>query len=295
MVVGGGVGGVQAALDLAESGIKVYLVDREPTIGGVMAQLDKTFPTNDCAMCTLAPRLVEVGRHEDVELLTLSEVVAFKGEPGRFVATVVKHPRYIDEDKCRGCGRCAEHCLVRCEIQVPERRSAAERLTPAERATVDAIFSQYEGERGILVSVLHDINKEFRYLPADVLRYAAERLGLPLSQVYHAATFYTSFSLSPRGLYHIKVCMGTSCHVRGAPAILRQFERQLKIAAGETTPDLLFTLETVNCPGSCASGPLVMVNERSLTLSPEGVEQVIEECRAEARGAYETAAVGPGA
>ncbi|MBE0432636.1 FAD-dependent oxidoreductase [candidate division WOR-3 bacterium] len=112
LVVGGGVGGMQAALDLAESGIKVYLVESKPCIGGVMAQLDKTFPTNDCAMCTLAPRLVEVGRHKDIEILTLTDVEAVQGEPGNFTVTVKRRARYIREDKCNGCGECAEKCPI---------------------------------------------------------------------------------------------------------------------------------------------------------------------------------------
>ena len=82
LVVGGGIGGMQAALDLANGGIKVYLAERGPAIGGTMAQLDKTFPTNDCAMCTMAPRLVEIGRHKDIEILTLSEVECVDGEAG---------------------------------------------------------------------------------------------------------------------------------------------------------------------------------------------------------------------
>jgi heterodisulfide reductase subunit A-like polyferredoxin len=112
LVVGGGVGGMQAALDLAGAGIKVYLVDSKPAIGGVMAQLDKTFPTNDCAMCTLAPRLVEIGRHKDIEILTLSEVERIEGRPGNFTVTIKKQPRFVDETKCTGCGACTEHCPV---------------------------------------------------------------------------------------------------------------------------------------------------------------------------------------
>src|SRR5208283_3082675 len=88
MVVGGGIGGMQAALDLANAGIKVYLLETKSAIGGVMAQLDKTFPTNDCAMCTMAPRLVEIGRHRDIEILTLSEVERVQGQPGDFTVTV---------------------------------------------------------------------------------------------------------------------------------------------------------------------------------------------------------------
>lgn len=113
LVVGGGIGGMQAALDLAESGFKVYLVEKSPAIGGVMSQLDKTFPTNDCAMCTLAPRMVDCGRHLNIEKLTYSEVVNIKGEPGKFKVTVKKKARSVDPEKCTGCGDCMKHCLVR--------------------------------------------------------------------------------------------------------------------------------------------------------------------------------------
>ena len=112
LVVGGGVGGMQAALDLAGAGVKVYLVDSKPAIGGVMAQLDKTFPTNDCAMCTMAPRLVEIGRHKDIEILTLSEVERVQGGPGNFTVTIKKQARYIDESKCTGCAACTAKCPI---------------------------------------------------------------------------------------------------------------------------------------------------------------------------------------
>ncbi len=112
MVVGGGIGGMQAALDLAESGIKVYLIETKSCIGGVMSQIDKTFPTNDCAMCTMAPRLVEIGRHKDIEIITLADVEEIKGEPGNFTVTIKKRPRYIDEEKCTGCGECVEKCPI---------------------------------------------------------------------------------------------------------------------------------------------------------------------------------------
>jgi len=113
LVIGAGIGGMQAALDLANAGFKAYLLERQPAIGGVMAQLDKTFPTNDCAMCTLAPRLVEVGRHEDIELITLGELESLEGVPGDFTARIRVHPRYVDLDKCTGCGDCEEACPVR--------------------------------------------------------------------------------------------------------------------------------------------------------------------------------------
>jgi heterodisulfide reductase subunit A-like polyferredoxin len=112
LVVGGGIGGTQAALDLAAAGIKVYLVENKSAIGGVMAQLDKTFPTNDCAMCTQAPRLVEIGKHKDIDIISLADVESLSGEPGNFTVTVRKRPRFVDEDKCTGCGACFPSCPI---------------------------------------------------------------------------------------------------------------------------------------------------------------------------------------
>ncbi|MEO0070991.1 MAG: CoB--CoM heterodisulfide reductase iron-sulfur subunit A family protein [candidate division WOR-3 bacterium] len=113
LVVGGGVGGVQAALDMAEAGLKVYLVERAPAIGGYMAMLDKTFPTNDCSMCILSPKLVFCARHPNIELLTLSEVVKVTGEPGNFQAQVRRYARSVDLSRCTGCGSCLEKCPVK--------------------------------------------------------------------------------------------------------------------------------------------------------------------------------------
>jgi heterodisulfide reductase subunit A-like polyferredoxin len=112
MVVGAGIAGMQASLDLAEAGYKVYLVEKKSAIGGHMAQLDKTFPTNDCAMCTISPKLVEVGRHRNIELLTNTEVISLKGEAGDFQVRVRCNPRYIDPVKCTACGDCARVCPV---------------------------------------------------------------------------------------------------------------------------------------------------------------------------------------
>ncbi len=110
LIVGGGISGIQAALDLADSGFKVYIVERTPTLGGMMARLDKTFPTNDCSMCILAPKMVTAARHQNIELLMNSELRAVSGEAGNFQATVFTKARHVDETKCIGCGTCAQKC-----------------------------------------------------------------------------------------------------------------------------------------------------------------------------------------
>ena len=110
MVVGGGISGIQASLDLATAGYKVYLVEKSPTIGGKMAQLDKTFPTNDCSMCIESPKFIECNRHPNIEVLTLTEVGLVEGKAGDFKVNLTKKPRYISEDKCTGCTTCVEYC-----------------------------------------------------------------------------------------------------------------------------------------------------------------------------------------
>ncbi|MBN1291707.1 MAG: FAD-dependent oxidoreductase [Candidatus Latescibacteria bacterium] len=112
LVQGGGIAGVQASLDLAESGFKVYLVERSPAIGGMMSHLDKTFPTGDCATCIVSPKLVECARNLNIEILTLSDLVGLEGDPGHFKARVRKYPRYVDESTCTGCGDCIQACPV---------------------------------------------------------------------------------------------------------------------------------------------------------------------------------------
>ncbi|MCK5309852.1 MAG: CoB--CoM heterodisulfide reductase iron-sulfur subunit A family protein, partial [Thermoplasmata archaeon] len=112
LVVGGGIAGMQSSLDLANSGFKVYMLDTSPAIGGTMAQLDKTFPTNDCSMCIMAPKLVDVGRHPNIELLTYSDLEGVSGEEGNFTVKVRKKARYVDVNKCTGCGVCAKECPI---------------------------------------------------------------------------------------------------------------------------------------------------------------------------------------
>jgi len=113
LIIGGGIAGIQAALDIADAGFQVYLVEREPSVGGRMAQLDKTFPTLDCSSCILTPKMVDVGRHPNITLLTYSEVEKVQREGERLRVRVRKKARSVDEEKCTGCGVCAEHCIVR--------------------------------------------------------------------------------------------------------------------------------------------------------------------------------------
>ncbi|MBW1836481.1 MAG: CoB--CoM heterodisulfide reductase iron-sulfur subunit A family protein [Deltaproteobacteria bacterium] len=118
LIVGGGISGMQAALDMADSGFKVYLVDEKSSIGGVMAQLDKTFPTNDCSTCMISPKLIEVSSNPNIEIITLADVEGISGEPGNFKVKIRKRARYINMDLCTGCGSCVENCPVVQQVAV---------------------------------------------------------------------------------------------------------------------------------------------------------------------------------
>jgi len=121
LVIGGGIAGIQSALDLADQGFKVYLVEKNPSIGGKMAKLDKTFPTLDCAACIMTPKMVDAGRHPNIELLTYSEVQNVNKEGDIFRVKIVRKPRYVDETKCTGCGVCAQHCPVEVPNEFDEK------------------------------------------------------------------------------------------------------------------------------------------------------------------------------
>ncbi|RLG26304.1 NAD(P)H-dependent oxidoreductase subunit E [Methanosarcinales archaeon] len=128
-------------------------------------------------------------------------------------------------------------------------------------AAVDSIIERHNSDVELLVSMLQDVQAECKYLPADALRRIAERLQIPLIQVYSVATFFKAFSLVPRGRHSIQVCVGTACHVRGAKAIVEEIERNLNVKAGGTTDDGEYTLETVNCVGACALGPIILIDD----------------------------------
>jgi len=128
------------------------------------------------------------------------------------------------------------------------------------KGRVAAILDRHQHEKGLLVSILQDIQAELNYLPKEALLEVSQILDVPLSQVYSVATFFKAFSLKPRGRHLVDVCLGTACHVRGAVKILERIEQELGVNSGETTSDLRYTLETVNCVGACALGPIVIVD-----------------------------------
>ncbi len=143
-------------------------------------------------------------------------------------------------------------------------------------ATIDEILDRYNRKKSALIGILQDIQAEYNYLPKEALLHIRESLNVPLTQIYGIASFYKSFSLKPRGKYIVNVCLGTACHVRGAVRILEEMERDLGIKSGQTTKDSMFTLETVNCLGACALGPLIVVNGHYYgKMSPGKVEKVL--------------------
>jgi len=150
---------------------------------------------------------------------------------------------------------------------------------------VEEIIREYDSSRESLISILQDVQSEYRYLPESILKLVARKLGLPLIQVYGVATFFKAFSLKPRGKHLLSVCLGTACHVRGAPAVLDAVERELCIEPGETSEDMQFTLETVNCLGACALGPIMVVDgEYHGQIVPGKVQATINRCKKSPRG-----------
>jgi len=145
---------------------------------------------------------------------------------------------------------------------------------------VSGLVDQHAGSRGGLIAILQGIQARYGYLPADALKAVAEKTGRALVDIYGVATFYRSFSLEPRGKHVCSVCLGTACHVRGGPAVAEEFERELSVSRGGTTGNREFTLETVNCLGACALGPIVVVDGHYFSnVSPVGVKGIVENAR----------------
>lgn len=144
-----------------------------------------------------------------------------------------------------------------------------------------SIVERHREEQGGLIATLQDIQTRYSYLPAEALGIVAEKTGRSLVDVYGVATFYRAFSLKPRGKHLVNVCLGTACHVRGGPVIAEEFGRALGVKPGDTTPDREFTLETVNCLGACALGPIVVVDGHYFSnVSPVQVKEIMEKTRA---------------
>ncbi|MBN1161472.1 MAG: NADH-quinone oxidoreductase subunit NuoE [Dehalococcoidales bacterium] len=152
-------------------------------------------------------------------------------------------------------------------------------MSPKEqKARVKQVLEKHRHDKSQLVDVLQDIQAAIGYLPKDALQQASQGLDVPLSRVYSVATFFKAFSLTPRGRHVINVCMGTACHVRGSDKVLESIEKKLKVKRGGTTRDLKFTLETVNCVGACALGPMVIIGEDYHgEMTPEGIIPVLEQ------------------
>lgn len=141
---------------------------------------------------------------------------------------------------------------------------------------IDQIINQEAFGEGSLIAALEAIQARYSFLPSEAIILASDRFGVPLSQIYSVATFYNAFSLKPKGKHCLQVCMGTACHVRGSPQVLDRIETKLGVQAGETSPDHLFTLETVNCLGACALGPIVVTDgEYSGQMTVQKSDQLI--------------------
>ena len=149
---------------------------------------------------------------------------------------------------------------------------------------VNAILNKYKRDQSSIIAILQDIQEGERYLPRDVLEYVAQKLDISLSKIYHLSTFYQAFSLEPRGKHLINVCLGTACHVRGAAKLVDRLESNLEIGAGETTADRNFSLESVNCLGACALGPVVVVDgEYFGQMAPEKIDDLLQKYQKKSR------------
>lgn len=142
---------------------------------------------------------------------------------------------------------------------------------------IDEVLDRYPAEQGVLIQLLLDLQDEFNWISKEAIQRISERLKIPVSQVYRVASFYKAMSLMPRGKHTVNVCLGTACHVRGGPRVMDKVEENLKIKAGETTQDMKFTLERVNCLGCCALGPVMVVDkDYHGKLSPTKVKEVLD-------------------
>ncbi len=261
LVVGGGIAGIHAALKLAEAGKKVYLVEREATIGGHMAMFDKTFPTLDCSACILTPKMSAVKANPNIELLSYSEVESVDGYVGNFQVNIKRKSRHVDEKDCTGCGDCVSNCPVTNQTFIPDPMRIEPEVDPKIKTIVDTFIGGMNGQSNrALLPTLLEVNRQCRYLPQDALQYVSWKLDVPMSEITRLATFYNVFSLEPRGEHTISVCMGTACFVAGADKLMDELESKLNIPVGGTTSDKQFSLLGVRCLGCCALAPAIRID-----------------------------------
>jgi NADH:ubiquinone oxidoreductase subunit E len=157
-------------------------------------------------------------------------------------------------------------------------------MPSASQEKLESLLEEFEAVRASLIPLLQEIQEEYHYLPAPLLRQVAERLNVPLTEVYHVATFYNCFSLEPVGKHVVQVCLGTACHVRGAPRVLDRLLRDLKLPAPGTTSDFLFTVRTVRCIGCCGLAPVIRVDHDTVArLTQTRVPAVLKRYRAAAQ------------
>jgi NADH:ubiquinone oxidoreductase subunit E len=278
MVCGGGIAGIQASLDLAAAGFRVYLVEESPTIGGSMARLDKTFPTGDCATCIISPKLVECMREYNIDVMTMADVAALEGEAGHFVARVRKRPRSVDAAKCTGCGDCWTACPVRNTAQSPPAFQPSEPLVEADAERLSEILARHQAGSGGMMPVLQEINQTYGYLPRIMLEHLACLWGLRPAEILRVASFYDRFQLEPMGRHVVEVCAGTSCHASRSRLLLKRLEREIGVAADETDTVGRFTLRTVRCLGLCALSPAMKIDGQSFgRVNVDRVPEILEQ------------------
>ena len=155
--------------------------------------------------------------------------------------------------------------------------SSVQALIAGKAAKVEALIDGYIDRKEQLISLLQDVQAEFNYIPQDVMIKISQKLGIPLSQVFSVATFFQAFSLRPRGRHTITVCLGTACHVKGGQRLVDKMQRDFGLKPGETTKDERFTLETANCLGCCALGPVVVIDGKyESQVNPEKLEKILK-------------------
>ena len=278
LVCGGGIAGIQASLDLSAAGFYVYLVEESPTIGGNMARLDKTFPTGDCATCIISPKVVACMRDLNIDVITMAEVVKLEGEAGNFRATVKTRPRFVNMDKCTGCGDCIERCPVRNIPRTVFESKPAEELDKKDEAFLTDIIARQQGDPGALMPVLEATNRVYGYLPRGIVEHAASRLSIPLASALKVASFYDKMRFEPVGRHVIQVCNGTSCHSQHSAALISLLEKKLGVSDGGTGKSGRFTLRTVRCLGLCALSPSMRIDDVSFgKVDPDDIDKILEQ------------------